>query len=152
MRVTIIRDDGVVGVDGVFRRVDLSGLPAAIRAVQWDGSSGHIEYDAAENTGINSISSYQSFIDLWTAAAPPSPPPPGPPAVISMRQARLALYQSGYLSQVNTLIASADEESKITWDYSSEVRRSHPLVAVMAAQLPLTSQQLDDLFTLAVSL
>ncbi|HEY6044929.1 MAG TPA: hypothetical protein VIU43_08505 [Nitrosospira sp.] len=79
-------------------------------------------------------------------------PAPIVPTVISMRQARLALYQSGYLSQVNTLISSADEPSKITWDYSSEVRRSHPLVAVMAAQLPLTPQQIDDLFTLAASL
>jgi hypothetical protein len=53
MRVTIIRDDGVVGVAGIFRQVDLSALPVGIRAVQWNGSSGHIEYDDAANTDLD---------------------------------------------------------------------------------------------------
>ena len=34
MRITIIRDDGVVGVAGIFRLVNLSALPAGIVAVQ----------------------------------------------------------------------------------------------------------------------
>jgi hypothetical protein len=79
-------------------------------------------------------------------------PPATIPTVITMRQARLALYQSGYLAQANTLISGADEESRITWDYSSEVLRSHPLVAAIAAQLALTESQLDNLFTLGASL
>ena len=29
MEVTVIRDDGVVGIDGIFRRVDLTALPGA---------------------------------------------------------------------------------------------------------------------------
>jgi hypothetical protein len=53
MRVTIIRDDGVVGVAGILRQVDLSALPVGIRAVQWNGSSGHIEYDDAANTDLD---------------------------------------------------------------------------------------------------
>src|SRR5437868_1041525 len=47
MRITIIRDDSVVGVDGIFRRIDLSAMPAGIRAVQWNRVTGHIEYDDA---------------------------------------------------------------------------------------------------------
>lgn len=74
------------------------------------------------------------------------------PTAISMRQARLALYQSGYLSQVETLISGMAEDARITWNYSTEVRRAHPLVAAIAAQLPLTESQLDDLFTLGASL
>lgn len=47
MRITIIQDDGMVGVDGVFRQVDLSELDPAIRAVQFDTlkGAGHIEFD-----------------------------------------------------------------------------------------------------------
>ena len=74
MRVTIIADDGKVGVDGVFRAVDLSTLDANIHAVQWDGAKGHIEFkDRRPEQQIADISAFQSFIDAWTAAAPPPP-------------------------------------------------------------------------------
>ncbi len=74
MRVTIIADDGKVGVDGVFRAVDLSTLDANIHAVQWDGGAGHIEHkDRSPEQKITDFSAFQSFIDAWTAAAPPPP-------------------------------------------------------------------------------
>ena len=74
MRVTIIADDGKVGVDGVFRTVDLSTLHPNIHAVQWGGTVGHIEHkDGSANETITDISPFQSFIDAWTAAAPPPP-------------------------------------------------------------------------------
>ena len=74
MRVTIIADDGLVGVDGVFRSVDLSTLDGNIHAVQWDGASGHVEHkDRSRSLKLADISAFQSFIDAWTAAAPPPP-------------------------------------------------------------------------------
>ena len=74
MRVTIIADDGKVGVDGVFRGVDLSSLDANIHAVQWDGALGNIEFkDRSPEQRIADISAFQSFIDAWTSAAPPPP-------------------------------------------------------------------------------
>lgn len=79
-------------------------------------------------------------------------PQPVIPSTVTMRQARLALLQSGLLSQVNSAVAAADEATKITWDYSSEVHRNHPFVAALAAALNLTEAQLDGLFTLAASL
>jgi hypothetical protein len=47
MKIVIVQNDGVVGVDGAFRSVDLSGLDAAIRVIHFDTikGSGHIEYD-----------------------------------------------------------------------------------------------------------
>lgn len=72
--VTIIADDGVVGVDGVFRSVDLGGLDPDIHAVQWDGAVGEIEYrDGRPPAAISDFASFQPFVDLWTAAAPPAP-------------------------------------------------------------------------------
>ena len=80
MRVTIIADDGKVGVDRVFRSVDLSTLDPNIHAVQWDGATGHIEFkDRSPNKMIDDFSAFQPFVAAWTAAAPPPPPPPPPP-------------------------------------------------------------------------
>ena len=74
------------------------------------------------------------------------------PTVVSMRQARLALLQSGLLETVNTAIAAGGEADKITWEYATEVNRTDALVSNMAAALGLTEAQLDQLFTLAASL
>ncbi len=80
------------------------------------------------------------------------PTPAVVPTVVTMRQARLALLQSGLLSTVNAAVAGADEATKIAWEFSSEVQRSNPLVATLTAALSLTGEQLDDLFTLAATL
>lgn len=74
------------------------------------------------------------------------------PSIVPMRQARLALLRTGRLAAVNAAVAAADEETKITWEYSQEVHRAHPLVATLAVALSLTEQDLDDLFTMAATL
>jgi hypothetical protein len=75
------------------------------------------------------------------------------PKVVTMRQARLALLQSGLLATIETAIATGtDEAMKIEWDYATEVKRDwHSLVALTAA-LGITDLQLDDLFQLASTL
>lgn len=82
--------------------------------------------------------------------------PPSVPSVLSMSQAERALRRGGYLSQVETLINAMPgddgDEARIIWKRASEVRRDHPLVAAIAAALPLTESQLDDLFTLGATL
>lgn len=83
---------------------------------------------------------------------PSDPITPAVPAIVTMRQARLALLQTGMLAQVNTAVAAADEATKITWEFSSEVQRNNALVSTLAAALSLTDAQLDDLFTLAATL
>jgi len=75
---------------------------------------------------------------------------------VSMRQARLALSQSGLLSAVDTAISSLPEQDsaavKIEWEYAHVVDRSSPWVIQMGAALGLTPEQLDDLFVLAATL
>lgn len=77
MKITIIQDDGVVGVDGVFRAVDMADLDPDIHAVQFDTGSGagHIEYDpqAQERKpnrpiGVTAFRPYQKYITRWKAA------------------------------------------------------------------------------------
>ena len=111
MRVTIIRDDSVVGVDGQFRQVDLSGLPCGVRAVQWDGAGGHIEYDEAPNTVLDRITAFQPFIDRWEAAAPQAAPLPPSNA----RAVALERIDVSYRAAVNALTGSYPEEEVRSW-------------------------------------
>lgn len=85
-----------------------------------------------------------------------SAPQPTVPAVVTMRQARLALLQNGMLTQVNTAVANMPgaqgDAARIEWEFSSTVERNRPLVQALGAALGLTDAQLDDLFRLAATL
>ncbi len=95
MRVTIIADDGKVGVDRVFRSVDLSTLDPNIHAVQWDGAVGHVEFkDRSPEQQITDISPFQPFVDAWTAAAPP------PPTLAELKTAKGARFIAEGVSRV----------------------------------------------------
>ena len=74
------------------------------------------------------------------------------PTTVSMRQARLALLQSGLLTQVNEAIVNGTEADKITWEYATEVQRTDVLVTNLAKGLGLSETDLDNLFLLANSL
>jgi hypothetical protein len=67
MKITIVKPDNVVGIDGEFFPVDLSALPENLRVIQWGGSSGHIEWADQGNTNIFTVNDYQSIIDSWQA-------------------------------------------------------------------------------------
>lgn len=74
MRLTIIKDDDVVGIDGDFYTVDCSLLPEDFHALQWDGGWGDIEYKANEfgdrkpNFRIVDEAPYLHFVDAWYAS------------------------------------------------------------------------------------
>jgi hypothetical protein len=80
------------------------------------------------------------------------PPAPTVPEAVTPRQIRLALYQSGLLPAATTWIGSADEGTRIEWDYATEVRRDHAMWPVAAAALGKTSADIDALFLLAATL
>ncbi|WP_052494005.1 hypothetical protein [Nitrosospira sp. NpAV] len=124
MRVTIIRDDGVVGVGGVFRQVDLSALFEGVRVVQWDGTQGHVEYDDTANTLLGDIDPFQPFIDLWIAAAPQ---PPAPPTTAQMISAALARINGDYQSAVKVVTADYPEEEVKSWPKQEEEARAWEL-------------------------
>lgn len=78
------------------------------------------------------------------------------PTIITMRQARLALLQGGYLASVEALMAAMPGDSgaaaRIHWEFADTVERTHYLVTAMASELPLTETEIDDLFILGASL
>lgn len=105
-----------------------------------------------DDDGISRSSCLASILPEGAVIEPYVEPPAPIPTVVSMRQARLALLQGGYLATVNAAIAQGGQADQITWEYATEVDRSDPLVANMALALNLTETDLDNLFTLAASL
>lgn len=89
---------------------------------------------------------------------PPTPEPvPDPvPQSVTMRQARLALLGVGLLAAVDAAIAGLPEPERtaaqIEWEYSQEVQRDKPFVAMLAPALGLSESDLDNLFRVAATL
>lgn len=78
-------------------------------------------------------------------------------AVVSMRQARLALLELDILDQVPAAIATIQDpkqksKAEIEWEYATTVERNSTLVQMFSTQMGLTESQLDNLFTLASKL
>lgn len=71
---------------------------------------------------------------------------------VTIRQARKALHIMGYLNQIEQYMNDAAPEIKIEWEYSTSVKKNHPLVKQMQSLLNLTNQDIDSLFLLAATL
>lgn len=62
--LTIIKDDKFVDRDGTGVTLDAVVLPANVHAIQWNGSSGWVEYnDGTHNTTLSSIDAYSTITD-----------------------------------------------------------------------------------------
>ncbi len=62
--LTIIKDDKFVDRDGTGVTLDAVVLPANVHAIQWNGSSGWVEYnDGTHNTSLSSIDAYKTITD-----------------------------------------------------------------------------------------
>ncbi len=71
------------------------------------------------------------------------------PHEITMRQAELALGESGYLSAVEAWVESVGEDLKSYWRRSTTIKRDHQYVEDARIELGLTKEQMDQLFILA---
>ena len=64
--LTIVPDDKIISVDGVGVICDFD-IDSDIHAVQWNGTTGHVEWKAEtgkEHLTLSDINDYQSYIDL----------------------------------------------------------------------------------------
>lgn len=74
-------------------------------------------------------------------------------ATVTAYQAKAALAMMGFYDQVEQYINqdTTDTLIKLKWQYSN-FRRSDPVVLQIADALGITSEQLDDLFSLAATI
>ena len=79
----------------------------------------------------------------------PEPTPAPVPQSVSRFQARAALLQAGLLPQAEAAISNAGELAQLAWADAQHFKRSSPLLTLMAIDLGLTADQLDDLFRAA---
>lgn len=77
-------------------------------------------------------------------------------AVVTPRQARLALLGAGKLTAVTAALAAMTgvqgEAARITWEYATEIRRDDPLISALAPVLGMSEVQIDALFVQAAGL
>lgn len=74
------------------------------------------------------------------------------PICVSPLQMRRALRAAGLKDGIDDFLVGAGEEAQEAWEYATEIRRDNPLVAMAAAELDKSDDELDDLFRLAATL
>jgi len=63
MNITIVKEDRVVAIDGEGINFDFD-LPANVWAIQWDGTTGEIEFtDGTPNEVITDFTAYQPLVE-----------------------------------------------------------------------------------------
>jgi len=68
MKISIIKPDGVVGVNGFFIKLDLSSLPENLRAMHWLDDHGLEEWTDQTTTQISNVIAYDAILSAWQAA------------------------------------------------------------------------------------
>jgi hypothetical protein len=126
----------------------------AARYANADATSAVVETTGAGAVAVSSIDTPEDWAALHASgiAIAAYEAPAATVAVVSPRQIRLALLQMGLLAAATTWIQSADEATRIEWDYATELRRDHPMWSVAAAALGKTEADIDALFALAKTL
>ena len=87
----------------------------------------------------------------FAIANPPAWPNPVP-ATVTQRQLRLTLLDFGVTDAAVRAQIAGNDAALIEWEYATEIKRTHPLVAVLGAALGLNSAQIDDAFRAAAAL
>ena len=99
---------------------------------------------------------YEAWLAAGGVPEPADALPTPIPATCTRRQGRLALLQAGYLAAVEQSIAAIEDPAQrmaAQIEYEADTwERDNAFVQSMWAQLGGTPDQLDDLFTLAVTL
>jgi len=95
MQLTIIPIDGNVIENGVgYINLDLSscGIPSNVRALQWQDTSGWLEFWDQPNQNISTLPSWvDCCLAKWTEAN--TPVPPSPPTAEQNKQTAISLLQ-----------------------------------------------------------
>jgi hypothetical protein len=102
MLLTIIPIDGNVKKDGVgYLNLDLSScsIPSDVRVLQWQETSGWLEFWDKQNEDITSLPSWvDCCLAVWTVAN--TPVPPSPPTAEDNKQTAIVILQQTDWTQI----------------------------------------------------
>jgi hypothetical protein len=92
----------------------------------------------------------------WIAPEP-EPTEPAQLAPLTARQLRLGLLKinikpADVAAAIAALPADQRDQAEIEWDYASEYRRDHPLIATLGDSFGLTADQIDAAWRDAMAL
>lgn len=122
-----------------------------IWAFEEDGSQDHLITADMTPLAKEEVAPLLASILATTQSASQSATPTVPSSV-SMKQARLALLEAGFLQTVKDSIAQMSEADQINWEFSVSVKRTDPLTASLATLLGLDEAGVDALFLAASKL
>ncbi|MBV7427271.1 MULTISPECIES: hypothetical protein [unclassified Acidovorax] len=115
-------------------------------------------FDSPEQPNLNpDYLDYKAWLAAGGVPEPAEPLPVVVPPAVTMRQARLALLSAALLDDVDPAIAAIPDaamrrEAEIEWEFSNELQRANPFVALLGGGLGLSSAQVDALFVQAAGL
>lgn len=109
-----------------------------------DGSERVMEYLAPPDADFTAaLAAHVANINSALAFVPPR---------VRLSQAHSAIENAGLKAQVDAAVAAADQATQDLWYRAEWVERNNPILLALAAQLGLTSAQVDDLFRAAALL
>jgi hypothetical protein len=134
-------------------QLDASGVVANLIVI--DGDTDPADFGAVagpEGTAIG----WRLVAGEWITPEQ-EPTEPAPLSSLTARQLRLGLLKIGIkpadvAAAIAALSADQRDAAAIEWDYASEYRRDHPLIAQLGATFGLTSEQIDDAWREAMTL
>jgi hypothetical protein len=117
MKLTVIRDDGLVAVDGLaYQGIDVSSLDENIHAIQWSGENGEVEYKPDEEgrvfvAAIDNIDFAQAVVAEWqkTHAEATRPPTEEELQSLCKSKARHLLERSDWAVLPDVAISNRQE-------------------------------------------
>jgi len=95
---------------------------------------------------------YGFNFDSYFPISPENPPNTTVPSSVSRFQAKAALLESGLLDTIESTMSAADSISKLAWENALEFRRDSPTINSVTNGLNLTTEQVDNLFTIAATI
>lgn len=74
------------------------------------------------------------------------------PQTLTPRQFRLAMLSAGVTPDTVTSMLSDNPAALIEWEYASEIKRDHPLIGALAAQMGKSEAEIDQIFIMGDNL
>ncbi len=138
--VTVVPTDRLIRVDGIPLRFDFAA-PGSLRALQWHGGSGHMEWTDDLNHPLTSVDYAQDvapFVELWEAEkARLEAEAQRPPTLEEAKAAKLAEINAVADKAIATLTATYPDREIATFDKQEAEARAY--AADPTAATPLLS-------------